>query len=426
MVSTVALVLFGLLVFLFRREYRVLKSRESTLPAKAVAGLVLVAVIAAIAWCAVVLLRMPEATGIAEELNVSDSSGQLVLQSVSMPAPEYSGGEGVLEKKYESTIVIAVKNGSSTKIPMGVECFYDPLAVSAEYTSRFVDLTVQDSERNRDIPIRVYLPQAVLAAPVVLFSHGLGGSREGSGYLGKHWAARGYVTVFLQHPGSDTSVWKDEAPRRRMQAMREAASARNFLLRVKDIPAVLDQLDQWNKMDGHELAGRLDLRKVGMSGHSFGAVTTQAVSGQTTGRGKELLTDPRIDAAVIMSPSSPRRATPESAFGKISLPWMLMTGTKDTAPIGNADMKSRLAVFPALPPGGKYELVLFGAEHSSFTDRALPGDTEPRNPNHHRIILALSTAFWDAFLLDIESARQWLDGDGPRSVLDEQDKWRKK
>jgi predicted dienelactone hydrolase len=309
---------------------------------------------------------------------------------------------------------------------VGYGANFDPLVVPAQYTPRVVDLTVQDTERDRDIPVRIYLPQVTQAAPVVLFSHGLGGSREGSGYLGKHWAARGYVVVFIQHPGSDTSVWKHEAPRRRMQAMREAASGDNFLLRVKDVPAVLDQLERWHKADGHVLAGKLDLLKVGMSGHSFGAVTTQAVSGQTTGRGKALFSDPRIAAAVIMSPSSPRRGTPESAFGKVSLPWMLMTGTKDTAPIGNADMKSRLAVFPALPPGGKYELVLFGAEHSAFTDQALPGDTEARNPNHHRIILALSTAFWDAFLLGNESARQWLDGDGPRSVLDEQDRWQTK
>jgi predicted dienelactone hydrolase len=300
---------------------------------------------------------------------------------------------------------------------------YDPLAVPAQVTPRIVDLSVKDLERQRDIPIRIYLPQAMQAAPVVLFSHGLGGSREGSGYLGKHWAARGYVMVYLQHPGSDTAVWKNEATGRRMQAMREAASAQNFLLRVKDVPAVLDQLDRWNKMDGHTLAGRLDLRKVGMSGHSFGAVTTQAVSGQKTEHGKAWFTDARIAAAVIMSPSSPRSGTPQAAFGGVSLPWMLMTGTKDTAPIGSADMESRLAVFPALPPGRKYELVLFEAEHSAFTDRALPGDTQPRNPNHHRAILVLSTAFWDAFLLGNSSARQWLDGDGPKSILQSNDRW---
>lgn len=303
---------------------------------------------------------------------------------------------------------------------------YDPLAVSKDFTPQEVDLTVKDIRRHRVILIRVYLPQATQAAPVVLFSHGLGGSREGSGYLGKYWAARGYVAVFLQHPGSDTSVWKDTAREKRMNAMRDAANLQNFLLRVKDVPAVLDQLAEWNNMEGHALAGRLNLSKIGMSGHSFGAATTQAVSGQRTDRGKELFTDARIAAAVIMSPSSPNRGSPQDAFGKISLPWMLMTGTKDVSLIVDADVESRLAVFQALPPGGKYEVVLHGAEHSAFADRALPGDREARNPNHHRAVLALSTAFWDTYLLGSAAAQQWLDGVGPRSVLDEQDKWQKK
>ena len=53
-------------------------------------------------------------------------------------------------------------------------------------------------------------------------------------------------------------------------------------------------------MGDHALAGRLDLSKVGMSGHSFGAVTTQAISGQTTRWGKELFTDSRISGHTIL------------------------------------------------------------------------------------------------------------------------------
>jgi len=102
---------------------------------------------------------------------------------------------------------------------------------------------------------------------------------------------------------------------------------------------------------------------------------------------------------------------------------MLMTGTKDTAPIGNADMKSRLAVYPALHGIPKYEIVLYNAEHSVFTARVLPGDHEPRNPNHHRVILALSTAFWDAWLCGNQEALAWLNGAGPRSVLEPTDHW---
>jgi len=328
-------------------------------------------------------------------------------------------GYGILYMLMAGILMFPVRGVAS-----GAE--YDPLVPIFKNVPDPVDFTVVDSVRKRDIPVRVYLPPEKSPAPVVLFSHGLGGSREGSAYLGKHWAGRGYAAVFLQHTGSDTSVWADKPLRQRLKAMQEAANLENFILRAGDVSAVLNQLEVWNSADGHVLKGRLDREHIGMSGHSFGAVTTQAVSGQGTQRGRAVFTDLRIDAAVIMSPSSPNNGTPESAFGQVSIPWLLMTGTKDLAVIGNADMESRLAVFPALPPGGKYELVLYDAEHSAFTERSLPGDTEPRNPNHHRLILALSTAFWDAYLRDDASAGKWLDGDGPKTLLEKDDSWRKK
>ena len=300
---------------------------------------------------------------------------------------------------------------------------YDPLAVAANFRVHPLDLTVHDTKRNRPIPVRVYLPESVKPVPVVLFSHGLGGSRYGNEFLGQHWAARGYVAVFVQHPGSDDSVWRNKPPTDRMDALREAASVESFSLRAADRPAVFDALEVWNAESKQPLAGRMDLRKIGMSGHSFGAVTTQAVSGETFPIIGAKLTDPRIKAAIAFSPSSPTRASAETAFGAVKIPWLLMTGTKDVAPIGHADMKSRLAVYPALHGAPKYEVVLSDAEHSAFTDRALPGDKEPRNPNHHRVMLALTTAFWDAYLRDDVEALAWLDGVGPRSIMEESDRW---
>jgi predicted dienelactone hydrolase len=320
---------------------------------------------------------------------------------------------------------------------------YDPMAVAAGFTPKTVDLVVKDASRQRDIPIRIYLPAGQSEAPVVLFSHGLGGSRENNRYLGVHWAARGYVGVFLQHPGSDESVWKDAAAGERYKQLRTAANGRNLQLRIDDVPAVLDQLETWNKTSGHQLAGRLDLTRVGMSGHSFGAITTQAVSGQafpfvggglasrragaSSGRAGTSTTEPRIKASVIFSPSGPRLGDPRTAFSGVKVPWLLMTGTEDTAPIGDIDVASRLAVFPALPPGDKFELVLDGAAHSAFGDRDLPGDREgSRNPNHHRVIIALSTAFLDTYLRNDPAARAWLNGNGPASVLEKADRWQKK
>jgi predicted dienelactone hydrolase len=291
---------------------------------------------------------------------------------------------------------------------------YDPLAVSDQNRFETLDFTVKDQTRQREIPIRVYLPSEKTPAPVVLFSHGLGGSRAGYAYLGRHWALRGYVAVFLEHRGSDASA-------------RRAPGVQNFLLRMKDVPAVLDQLERWNKSPGHALAGMLDLSRIGMSGHSLGASTTEAMSGQVFSHGRFSYTDPRIKAAIALSPSGPGRGSdPKEVFGRVKIPWMLMTGTRDFTGIGNGDLKSRLAVFTALPPGGKYELVLDGAEHSVFTDLTSSRETGKRKLDYHQVTLALSTAFWDAWLRGDMAARTWLDGDGPNSVLEKNDRWQKK
>lgn len=309
---------------------------------------------------------------------------------------------------------------------------YDPLRLAAGAEPATHDLSFDDAQRKRTIPLKAYLPkvaagEAAEPAPVVLFSHGLGGSREGGAYLGKHWGARGYVVVAMQHAGSDSEVWRNAPLGERRNALSKAAGGENFLLRAKDVAAVLDQLTKWNGAAGHVLAGRLDLEHVGMSGHSFGAVTTQAVSGQSFPLGGgAALTDARIDAAVLFSPSPPRAGSAEKAFGSVRLPWLLMTGTKDDSPIGGITAASRLEVFPALPAGAKYELVLDGAEHSAFGDRGPLADRGRPNDNHHRVILALGTAFWDAYLRGDAAAKTWLDGAGPRSVLETADRWRTK
>ncbi len=301
---------------------------------------------------------------------------------------------------------------------------YDPLASDNSAFTQ-ADFTIEDAKRSREIPIRVYLPSDKSPAPVILFSHGLGGNREGSAFLGKHWASRGYVAVFLQHPGSDDSVWKNAPVAERMAALKNAAGINEFLMRVQDVPVVLDQLEVWNKDNSNEFKSRFDLEHVGMSGHSFGAVTTQAVSGQVNPLGRGF-TDDRISAAVVMSPSGPARGNNKQAFGSVKVPWLLLTGTKDNNPVNGAEPKTRLVVFPELPSGSKYQLVLDKAEHSAFTERALPGDTGRRNPNHHRAILALTTAFWDSYLRSDGEARLWLDSDAVKSVLEKEDVWQKK
>ncbi len=298
---------------------------------------------------------------------------------------------------------------------------YDPLKVAAvKIVSKTFE--VADAKRGRTLPLRIYLPESSKPAPVVLFSHGLGGSRDNNPYLGNHWAKRGYVVVFVQHPGSDEGVWKNPPQPRRMAAMKQAASAGNLILRAQDIPVVIDTLTAWNTNQEHPLHGRFDLKHLGMSGHSFGAVTTQAVVGQTLAGGRVSFLEPRLSAAVMMSPSIPALGDPATAFGSIKIPCLLMTGTLDNSPIGNTTAADRLEVFPHLANAPAWQVVFDQATHMSFGGRDLQEDPE-KESRYHRAILALTTAFWDSQLRGDAEAKAWLNGPFARSVLVPADRW---
>lgn len=270
-----------------------------------------------------------------------------------------------------------------------------------------------DPARNRTVPVKVYLPASKSAQPVVIFSHGLGGSRENGVYLAEHWSAAGYVAVFVQHPGSDESVWKEAERGERLTAMKSAASLQSTLDRYADIPFVIDQLERWNAEAAHPLKGRLDLEHIGMCGHSFGAVTTQGMMGQQF-LAKRTFADPRLDAFLPMSPSGSRGVPSAQAFAGIKAPVLCMTGTEDTSFITpEVTAESRREVYASLPAGDKYELVFEGGTHSAFSDTAL--FNEKRFEHHHGAIQMISTRFWDAYLKGDASAKAWLQSDRPKT-----------
>ena len=284
-----------------------------------------------------------------------------------------------------------------------------------------------DQQRKRTVPIKVYLIKSDAAKPVILFSHGLGGSRENNPYLGRYWAEAGFVAVFMQHHGSDERVWKEAAAGQRFAKLKQAAGAQSFMDRCKDVPFVIDQLELWQKQEQHGLEGQMDLDHIGLSGHSFGAVTTISVSGVTYPMNIDL-EEKRIDAFLAMSPQPGKTGNIKKKFASVAKPVLCMTGTKDGSPIEPSLKPSdRQKVYTALPAGDKYQLVLFEAEHHAFGDHESKNYGK-RNETHHPAIQQISLKFWQAYLQDDEAAKQWLQSQKPimETGLSDKDTWQSK
>ena len=302
---------------------------------------------------------------------------------------------------------------------------YNPLQVDSGV--RVVETEFSYGEDQRVVPLKMYLPAKGMKAPTILYSHGLGGSRDAGTYLGMHWAGRGFAVVTMQHAGSDRNVIKGVPIRDMMTVLKKAANGQSAQARYRDVAATIDHLETLNRKGA--FAGRFDLQKIGMGGHSFGAVTTQGVSGQRFGPLGQRYTDQRIKAALALSPSSPSFGKTTNAFSEVRIPWMLMTGTKDASPIARTTPEARREVFRSLPANGHFfELLLDGAKHEAFADesRRRFRRGSQRNPNHHKAIKAISTAFWDTYLNHEESAKKWLHSDEVKSVLEPADVWQKK
>jgi predicted dienelactone hydrolase len=265
-----------------------------------------------------------------------------------------------------------------------------------------------DAARDRDVPAKIYFPKSGAQLPIIIFSHGLGGSREGYEYLGRHWAGCGYVSVHLQHRGSDDGVWKDAGPADRMRGMREAAAnLQNIANRPKDVSFAIDQMLAINTASASPLKGRLDVKHIGIAGHSFGGYTTMAVAGQFFPLAN--FADPRVTCAIQMSAPVARPAQRDAAYLKITMPVFHMTGTRDDSPIGDTKAAERRIPYDKMSAAETCLLILKDGDHMVFSGRERADEAASRQDDaFHRLICAGSTAFWDAWLRGDASAHAWL------------------
>jgi predicted dienelactone hydrolase len=268
-----------------------------------------------------------------------------------------------------------------------------------------LDLEWRDTKRNREVPAKLYLPKnSTNPCPVIVFSHGLGGTWNGYEYLGRHWASNGYAAVHLQHHGSDDAAWRGSA--RPLESVKAATlNVQNAIDRPLDVSFVLDQLTDFNGQGG-ALHHKLDLQRVGVAGHSFGAFTTLAIAGQRIGPRERSLADPRVQAAIAMSSPVPRRPSDRS-YSQIKIPILHLTGTEDVSPINDTTAQDRRVPFDLISGAPQFLITFNGGDHMVFSGTSRGQRNAAQDAQMHDLILRSTTAFWDAYLRGDAKAKAW-------------------
>jgi dienelactone hydrolase len=247
-----------------------------------------------------------------------------------------------------------------------------------------------DASRRRPVPVRLYLPRAERPGPLVVFSHGIGGSRRGYGWFGRHLAQHGAASLHLQHVGSDRELWRGgvlAVPERVQNALHENEA----IARVRDLRFALDTVL------GGEVAQRFDRRRIVAAGHSYGAQTTLLAAGARVERdGRPIdLAEPRLAAAIVMSaPPFFGGSELRPVLSGVTLPSLHVTATEDVIRIPGywSEAADRLEVFEATASARKWLAVYQGGSHSMFTDRATTGGVW-LNPQVKAATQALTLAF---------------------------------
>ncbi|TGN50848.1 dienelactone hydrolase [Paracoccus liaowanqingii] len=182
------------------------------------------------------------------------------------------------------------------------------------------------------LELRLTVPVAGDALPIVLLSHGFGPSnyipsKDGYAPLSQFWAERGMAVIQPTHASSRVAGLAPDHP----------GAPFFWRERVAEMRAILDHLIEVERQ-APAVADRLDHRRIAVVGHSFGGHTCSLLLGARL-LGEDL-SDPRIGAGVLLT--SPGRGgkdlTPENAlrfpffdldFGSIRTPTLVVCGAED-------------------------------------------------------------------------------------------------
>jgi dienelactone hydrolase len=217
--------------------------------------------------------------------------------------------------------------------------------------------------------------------PLIIFSHGLGGTPEFSQPVIERWVSAGFVVVAPRFPLS-----RPDNP-----AGPDAGDVQN---QTGDVRFLIDAVLEASVDPDSPVAGLIDRERIGASGHSNGAITTIGVTLHTC------CVDDRIEAAVAFAGTGSPFAGGEYEWS-LAPPFLIVHGTLDE----QVGYSTGVALYNNLA-GPKGLLTLDGGDHVAMFDPDRMWLDE---------VAAATTDFFLAYLADDAAALGRLQAPGAES-----------
>jgi predicted dienelactone hydrolase len=168
------------------------------------------------------------------------------------------------------------------------------------------------------------------AHPLVIISHGSGGSPLVYRGLAAHLARAGFIVAAPEHPGNNRND------------NRLADSLENFEGRPRQVSLVIDGV-----LSDSELGPCVARNRIAVIGHSMGGYTALAVAGgaprlpHNSDHLVGVKSDPRVKALVLLAPATPWYMA-EGSLAKVNVPILMLTGEHDhVTPSQHGDIVKR-------------------------------------------------------------------------------------
>lgn len=254
------------------------------------------------------------------------------------------------------------------------------------------NLEWKDETRDKTLPLRVTYPSNARGKiPVIVWSHGLYGSQDFYRPLVDHWARHGYLVIQPSHSDS------------RLRGSDLTNPMSEWHTRPEDVSFLLDELPKHP-----EFRALVDMSRVGMGGHSFGAHTTLLVNGAKPRFG-ESYADSRPAAFVAISPQASGALLNDDSWATLQRPTLFISGDNDKTRQGE-EAENRRDAYNGAAPGQKYLLWVKDAYHNfggiSGVSHSRSG---PADGDQLALVKSCTLAFWDKYLKASPEATRLID-----------------